>query len=399
MSSGSPRPDNVGRKRGYILLFIVSCALLTGEATALGVLFLQHYWIMNPDGHPQQIDFLSFFTAGKFVLQGMPLQAYDWNAVYQAQIVLVGHDFKEFLPFNYPPTVLMLLGYLAQIPYQAAFLGFIAVSLALYALTARAILGHGAGAFIAMAMPTVIVNIVPGQNGFLTAALMGGSLLNLNERPILSGIFLGLLTYKPQFGVLFPLVLAMDGRWRTFLTASLVTILWFGAALIQFGPEIIPAFLRSFAATGSLVLDQGAVGWAKIQSPYGLLRTLGLGSGAAWAIQGAFSLGAAGAVLWLWRQEIPFALKAAGLATGALLVTPYVLHYDLAILMVPIAFLFRSGEFDAYEWGGVFLANVLVLPPTLHIVPIEFCAPLLIGFLIWRRVASLSLQPLPQLAH
>ena len=52
-----------------------------------------------------------------------------------------------------------------------------------------------------------------GQNGFLTAALIGGALGLLERRPALAGICLGLLTYKPQFGLLFPFVLIADRRW------------------------------------------------------------------------------------------------------------------------------------------------------------------------------------------
>lgn len=52
-----------------------------------------------------------------------------------------------------------------------------------------------------------------GQNSFLTAALLGGSLLLLDKRPIVAGVLIGLLSYKPQFGLLIPLVLVATGRW------------------------------------------------------------------------------------------------------------------------------------------------------------------------------------------
>jgi hypothetical protein len=55
---------------------------------------------------------------------------------------------------------------------------------------------------IAAAFPAVFVNIGHGQNGFLTAALLGSALLSLDRRPWLAGALIGLLAYKPQFGVL-----------------------------------------------------------------------------------------------------------------------------------------------------------------------------------------------------
>ena len=45
----------------------------------------------------------------------------------------------------------------------------------------------------------------------------------------------------------------------------------------------------------------------------------------------------------LWRSDAAFELKAAALALGSLLATPYVLDYDLVVLAVAIAFLARHG--------------------------------------------------------
>ena len=63
----------------------------------------------------------------------------------------------------------------------------------------------GAAAFlVALGFPAALWNVTAGQNGFLTAALIGGTLGLLERRPALAGVCLGLLTYKPQFGLLFP---------------------------------------------------------------------------------------------------------------------------------------------------------------------------------------------------
>jgi hypothetical protein len=46
---------------------------------------------------------------------------------------------------------------------------------------------------LALAFPAVLINIGHGQNGFLTAALMGGALVALPRQPVLAGILFGLL--------------------------------------------------------------------------------------------------------------------------------------------------------------------------------------------------------------
>ena len=55
------------------------------------------------------------------------------------------------------------------------------------------------------------MNALVGQNGFLTAALIGGTLYLIPIRPVLAGICLGLLTYKPQYGLLFPMCRSQPG--------------------------------------------------------------------------------------------------------------------------------------------------------------------------------------------
>ena len=66
----------------------------------------------------------------------------------------------------------------------------------------------------------MLINIGHGQNGFLTAALLGGALVVLDRRPLVAGILLGLLAYKPQYGVCSRIVLAVSGRWRSFAAAA-----------------------------------------------------------------------------------------------------------------------------------------------------------------------------------
>jgi alpha-1,2-mannosyltransferase len=47
--------------------------------------------------------------------------------------------------------------------------------------------------------------------------------------------------------------------------------------------------------------------------------------------------------VWLWQSDAAFEIKASLLATGSLLATPYVLDYDLVVLVLAIAFYARHG--------------------------------------------------------
>ena len=182
--------------------------------------------------------------------------------------------------------------------------------------------------------------------------MLGGGLVLLEQRPIIAGVLLGLLAYKPQFGVLIPLVLIVTGRWSTIVAAFATVLATAGAALALFGVKAWTAFAASSSFTRTVVLEQGGPGWEKIQSLFSAVRMWGGDIELAYAAQTALALAVAGSLVWLWRSRAAFELKATALACGCLLATPYVLDYDLVVLAIAIAFLVRhglAGGFRDYE--------------------------------------------------
>jgi len=87
------------------------------------------------------------------------------------------------------------------------------------------------------------MNIFAGQNGFLTSALMIAGLAQLGRRPILSGVCFGLLTIKPQLGLLLPLMLLLTGQWRAIAAAVVTTAALVVATGLLFGFDIWPQYV------------------------------------------------------------------------------------------------------------------------------------------------------------
>ena len=205
---------------------------------------------------------------------------------------------------------------------------------------------------LALAFPAVFINLGHGHNGFLTAALFGAALVNLDRRPLLAGVLLGLIAYKPQFGILFPLVLAATARWRSFAAAAATVAALALLTTLAFGSSVWEAFLASTHFTRIIVLEAGETGWHKIQSVFSLVRMWGGPVALAYAAQSAVTLMVAAALVWLWRAQVDFSLKAAALIIAALLATPYSLDYDMTVLAPVIAFLAVNGlrhGFAPYE--------------------------------------------------
>jgi hypothetical protein len=212
-----------------------------------------------------------------------------------------------------------------------------------YLATMRAILPRPETLLIAAAFPAVFVNIGHGQNGFLTTALLGGALQLLDRRPWLAGVLIGLLAYKPQFGVLIPVALLAGRRWSSIGAAAATVAALVAVSVVTLGGGIWHAFVDSMNFTQTVVLEQGGTGWEKIQSVFSAARMWGAGVHLAYAVQLALALMLAASLAWLWQSDAAFELKAAALATASLLATPYVLDYDLVVLALAIAFFARHG--------------------------------------------------------
>jgi len=189
----------------------------------------------------------------------------------------------------------------------------------------------------------VFINVGHGQNGFLTAALLGGALCLIDRKPWLAGVLIGLLAYKPQFGVLIPIALIASQRWSSSVAAAATIAALVALSFVTLGGDVWHAFRDSMNFTQTVVLEQGNTGWEKIQSVFSAARNLGATVHTAYAIQIALGLSLAATVAWLWRSDVAFELKASALATASLLATPYVLDYDLVVLAIAIAFFARHG--------------------------------------------------------
>jgi alpha-1,2-mannosyltransferase len=202
---------------------------------------------------------------------------------------------------------------------------------------------HPSWLLFAAAFPAVLVNAGHGQNGFLTAALIGAALVMLDRRPGWAGILFGLLSYKPQFGLMIPLVLVATHRWRAFAFAALTVAALAVASTIAFGPQVWSAFLASTEFSRVVVLEAGETGWQKIQSVFSWIRMWGGPISLAYALHAAVVAALCVLLVRLWRSDRPYPLKAGALIIASLLSTPYALDYDMMALAPAIAFLAVDG--------------------------------------------------------
>jgi hypothetical protein len=370
------------------VLLNVCFVLFVINATFFPAAYFAHGWIFDDKGVGIPTDFVNVWSAGRLVLDGHPALAYDWNIQKQVQIAVLGTGYEGNFAWHYPPPFLFVAALLAHFPYAVAFIGWAAISLVPYLAVMRAIVGRPFGWLLAAAFPVVLTNTLVGQNGFLTASLIGGTLYLMPKRPILAGICLGLLSYKPQYGVLFPLVLIAAAQWRVFVTAGIVAATLAFTSWLAFGTESWQAFFYWMPMFSQAFLTEGRAPWGKMQSIFALVRYFGGSEPLGWTFQWIMTGTVAVVLALMWRSRIPYTLKAAALAAGTLLVTPYLFLYDLMVLAIAVAFLVRIGlhsGFHRYELPALGVVALLLMFYPLVGAPTGFGATLIVSGLIFHR--------------
>jgi len=325
------------RARGYSLILLALCTLAFAGWIAVSD------GLIDRNGKPLGTDFSNVYAAGSLTWRGRAAEAYEPTLQHAAEKAIFGGREVPFYGWHYPPFFFAVAFLVAAVPYGWGLAVWLVASFAAYLAMLRAILPRGETLLIAAAFPAVFINIGHGQNGFLTAALLGGALHLLDRRPWLAGLLIGLLAYKPQFGALIPIALLAGQRWNTIGAAALTVAAMVALSFATLGGDVWHAFLESTKFTQTIVLEQGNPGWEKIQSIFSAARNFGANVPSAYAIQGALALLLAASIAWLWHSDAAFELKAAALALASLLATPYAFDYDLVVLAVAIAFFARHG--------------------------------------------------------
>jgi alpha-1,2-mannosyltransferase len=366
--------------------------LLVTECLITMFLALWQHGVFRPVPDPPPSDFVSFYAAGKLALAGTPALAYDHAAHWAAEQAATWST-APYVYFFYPPIYLLLCAPLAALPYFVAFALFQVATLVPMLLVMRAVLRSRSWGWLppVLAFPAMFWTVTLGQNAFLTAALFGGFTLLLDRRPTSAGVLLGLLSYKPHFGILVPMALAAGGRWRTFAGAGITVAAVVGLSIAVFGWQTWAAYLHSFAANAGATYQSGRIDFAGIDTPFGAAHLLGAGPTAANALQAVVALAMAGVTVLVWRRCDSHPMRCATLLTATLLAVPLALLYDKAILLLAICWLVRVGEEQGWlAWEKLVL--LVVWPVSVVSWPIGAGFHVPLGPLVTAAVLVLCLR-------
>jgi alpha-1,2-mannosyltransferase len=304
-------------------------------AMGVGLLFLAlaiQAWTRNFSA-VNITDYLSYWAAGKLALIGDPAAAYD-VAKHRAMEFTVS-PFKGLLPFPYPPPFLLLVTPFSLLPYIWGLAAWVGVTLAIYLLATRRVVDVA----YSLSHPSVLMNGLIGQNGFLTAAIFTGGISLLRKRPFVAGIILGSLVVKPQLALLLPVAViaarlwpAMAGAVASAAAFGLVSLALFGTGVFTGFVEILPLYRE--------LMRQDKWPWNEFISVFAFVRYFGIDQSIALTIHFVIA-GAAATLTWIawsrdWEGQLPI------LAAATLLIPPYLLTYDALLMIIPIGFWARQ---------------------------------------------------------
>lgn len=386
------------------LVVALACGLCAGVGAAAWMLYLPALGVAAGQ------DWMVFHTVARAWLHGNAALADEPNRL----TALINWKFRHWLavsldlhPWLYPPSFLLLLLPFGALPFFPAWAAFQCVTGGL--LVAALWRWSGAGRWrpllvlVVLASPAAAFNLIVGQNGFLTAALFVAGFGLLPARPLLGGVALGLLTLKPQLGVLIPLALLADCNPRAIAGAALGGLGLALASLAVFGARFWAGWLRMMLGGGPLLAEWDRSGREYGTSLFANAHALGAGFGAANLVQLAGTAGAAALTWVIWRGGRPRAQKFAGLLAATMLAAPHVSNYDMMVLAVGAGLLFcaalESGRAeDGMRAGPLALTLLLWACPLANppaALPIGLLTPpLLLGVLLLlaRRSRPLSAE-------
>ena len=247
-------------------------------------------------------DFLNFWMYGRAVADTDPARFYDL-VTYNAELAkLLGPGYPGQNWPN-PPTALVVMAPFGLLAYFPALIAWFGVGFLAFYLAGRREIADARILVVVLVSPAALLCVLSGQSSLLTTAALLAIFSSLDRRPVVAGVLIGLLTVKPQLGVLFPFALIASGRWRVFLWAAMTAVVLFAISVAIGGPESWHDYIAKALPLQREVLHDPAGTAAPFQSSI-FMNVRGLvGNRAGEMIQLAFAVAAVAAVAAAFRYR------------------------------------------------------------------------------------------------
>ena len=296
---------------------------------------LPAFLLTNVATIPGNSDFLTFYTAASLVHEGRAADAYVLAAMDAKATAILGQPY-DGLHWLYPPGMLLAVWPFGQFSLTTAYILWLALGIGALALAASRLAPHPLTPLLVLVCPAVSYCAVTGQISLFAAAFAGAGFWLLARRPALAGLCFGIVTLKIQIALLLPIGLLAGRHYRSLLAMIATAILLEGAGVMLAGTGSLQAFFATSHEILGVVARRPEL-LVRLPTAYSFATSVSLSPWAAMTCQALASLASIVAIWVIWRRTEATAPRSLAWAAGAVLATPFLYDYDLAIFVIPLA--------------------------------------------------------------
>ncbi len=308
------------------------------------------------------LDFSEFWMAARLLITQGAQAVYE-PLVYANKMIAEFDDPGRV--WAYPPTFLLIVWPLGILPYKAALIIWLGISLIVFVLANRpAHLNFLVCAALCLLIPNVSYSMFQGQNGLLTSALLIAA-MHLNARkPYVAGMLFGAMIIKPQLALMVPIYLCATRNWRTMVASFASALCIICASIAAFGTNAWEAYFTQISTYASYLM--GALFHRGMPTMYMFVLFITHHPMAAMVAQACCS------VIILISSYYAFtATRNSGMhfmivAAGMFLITPYTFVYDLPIVSIAVLYLLWHDN-EPLRWQKVLLYGAVWFLPLIQL--------------------------------
>jgi len=343
-------------------------------------------------------DFLNLWMYGVAAFTPDPARFYD-VPTYNAELATLLGSLYPGQNWPNPPTALVVMAPFGLLAYFPALLAWFAVGLLAFYLAGRREVADLRILAIVLVSPAALLCVLSGQSSFLTTAALLAIFALLDERPVAAGVLIGLLTVKPQLGMLFPFALIASGRWKAFFAAGFTAVALVLASVAIGGIESWHDYITKALPLQREVLQDSA-GTAMPFHPTVFMNIRGVvGNHIGEIVQVAFTVAAVTAVTaaFRWRRNGDARVLQTLFFAATVSASPYMGAYDLLPLTFCTVALLAEEKLDG---TGRRLAQLVFWTPALQrlfgnlgLPGPGFIAPAFAAYLLYRLFRQAATVP------
>jgi hypothetical protein len=351
-------------------------------------------------GHLKGADFVHFYTLGHIALSRQYPQLFDQQAQHELQAQLVPDSSGDLFVPIYPPQTALIFAPFAMFSYGIAALLFAAANVLIYGVVvraawrpARSVLSDSTFVIAATAgFPPFWSLVLHGQTtAFPLAGFCLGWLALEERRPFLAGLALGLITIKPQFGLVLAVVAVVCGEWSLVAgvlasIAAQMAVVW-----LVMGQAEIASYLQMLRRLPevSAMLEPRPYQLHSIRAITNLLPSR-IGT-PLWALASAAAIVQA---VRVWRLAQPVAVRFGVLILATVLVSPHLTIYDATVLVLPLLWIgaWIAGadrrDLAAMFWPATYWLVVTLFIPTALFIRVQISV-IVLGWMFVKLTSGL----------